>query len=81
MQYLRPELTVSDAKRLAQIPPSACIGSPAPEGLESGDCIIAVEGRTIWGPHALAWALAGDREVALTIIDTVGTSRIVLLEP
>jgi len=81
MQYFRPDISLEEAKRLATVPPSACLGASPPHGLESGDCIIAAEGQTIWDPHALAWALARGGEVALTIIDTVGTSRIVLLAP
>jgi hypothetical protein len=66
---------------LAEIPPAACIGHLAPAELERGDCIIAAEDQPIVGPHALAWALARDTQVALTIIDTVGSSRIVLMTP
>ncbi len=81
MQYLQPAISLEEARRLAAVPPGACVGETPPPGLEAGDCIIAAEGVTVDGPHALAWVLGRAEQVALTVIDTVGSSRIVLYPP
>ena len=81
MQYFRHDITLSQAKRLADVPPGACFGAKPVKGLEPGDCVIAAEGIGIDGPHALGWILSRGEQVALTIVDNVGTSRIVLVDP
>jgi len=79
LQSLRPTLEPEEARRLATLPPAACVGSAPPPPLAAGDCVIEVSGAPITGPHELGRALARGQPLAVTVVDARGERRALTL--